>query len=440
MNMFRIFRTDRTTDASSLAGESLLLGRASTCDLQLPHPAVAPVHAGIKYHEGTFWLSAQMEPVTSPDALPVLLPVLLNTAAVRHAPLSTGDAVRIGPYLLRVAVNEQTLQITVDFALDLTLPEAEAVAPPISAGTPAEERMLERYWERRLQAAETTLTHYQSRTAAPPSEPPGGRFRRLTQRWLAVFVALLLLGVAAAAWAFPSVYSPGPLAAAHAAKTLPAASLNANRASDSCSACHTLTGTMLQQCSACHTTPTFQPAIAQKHQNLGLTCRTCHAEHRGAEFKPDLVDNAACTECHHLNLNTDASRSGPTLHGRAVSYPVKNGLWLWEGISQTVWQQQGLPGRTVDYNLREQFHMLHAQGQLQGRTQCVDCHLGGTQVAALKQHAQQSCAQCHNLQPAFAASQARLAETSSWPPGSVRCSSCHTQHGAEKDLRASVRK
>lgn len=435
MNTFRILRTDRTTDASTLAGESLLLGRSSKCDLQLPHPAVALAHAGIKYQDGAFWLSALADAATNP----ALLPVLLNDAVVRQAPLTTGDIVRIGPYLLRVAVSEQTLQLTVDFAPDSMTIEAEAVAP-ISAGTPAEERLLERYWERKLQTVEADLTHNQPQHSSTPSNPPVSQARRVPQRWLAAAAVLLVLGVAAAAWAFPNVYSPGPLSAAHAAKTLPAASLNANRASDSCSACHTLTGTMLQQCSACHSTPTFQATIAQKHQTLGLTCRSCHTEHRGLEFKPDFVANAVCTNCHQTNSPTGNPTGGQTLHGRPVGYPVKNGLWLWEGVSQTAWQQRGLPGRTVDYNLREQFHMLHAQGRVQGRTQCADCHLAGSEPAALKRHVRESCAQCHHLQPAFAAALTRLAGMQPLQPGNARCVSCHAQHGAEKDLRASLRK
>jgi hypothetical protein len=434
MNTFRILRTDRTTDASILAHESLLIGRASKCDLQLPHPAVAPAHAGIKYQDGAFWLSALADATTSP--------VLLDDAAIQQAPLTAGDTVRIGPYLLRIAVSEQTLQITVDFAPDSMM--AEAVEAPISAGTPAEERLLERYWERRLQAVETAPTHNQphhsSTSASTPSKPPASQSRRFSQRWLAAAATLSLLGVAVAAWAFPSMYSPGPLSAAHAAKTLPAASLNANRASDSCSACHTLTGTMLQQCSTCHSTPTFQATIAQKHQTLGLTCRSCHTEHRGPEFKPDLVANAVCTDCHQTNSPVSNSSGSQTLHGRPVGYPVKNGLWLWEGVSQTAWQQRGLPGRTVDYNLREQFHMLHAQGRIQGRTQCADCHLAGSEGAALKRHVRESCAQCHKLQPAFAASLARLAGMQPLQPSNARCVSCHAQHGAEKDLRASLRK
>ncbi len=432
MNTFRIIRTDRNADASTLAGESLLIGRALTSDLQLPHPAVALAHAGIKQHEGAFWLSALADAATSP--------VWLNDAAVQQAPLSDNDTVRIGPYLLRVAVQQEALQITVEFVLDLMQADSEATEPPSNVGTPADERVLERYWERRLQTAEAEFARNKLPDEPPQTEQLVGQSQRSTLRLLAASVALLLLCVAVLAWAFPRLYSPGPLSAAHASRTLPAASTLANRASASCDACHTLTGRMPQQCSACHTTPTFQAAIAQRHMNVGLSCRACHTEHRGAEFKPASVTNAVCTNCHQ----SDNQSGRQTLHGGAVSYPVRNGLWLWEGVSQAAWQQRGLPGQTVDYNLREQFHMLHTQGRAQGRAQCVDCHLGGTAGAALKRNVREACAQCHSLQPAFAASLARLAETLAetqpLPTGNARCVSCHAQHGAEKDLRASARK
>ncbi len=435
MNTFRIIRTDRNADASALAGESLLIGRALTSDLQLPHPAVAPAHAGIKHHDGAFWLSALADAAASP--------VLVNDAAVQQAPLNEGDTLRIGPYLLRLAVQQATLQITVDFALALALALAdpEPTEPPSYVGTPADERILERYWERRLQSAGAEFARNKLPNESPQTEQLVGQSRRSPLRLLAAGVALSLLGAAVLAWAFPRVYSPGPLSAAHASGTLPATSTVASKASAACGACHTLTGTMSQQCSACHSTPTFQAALAQRHFNVGLSCRACHTEHRGAEFKPALVANAVCTHCHQAQREANSDQSGRrTLHGRAVSYPVRNGLWLWEGLSQTTWQQHGLPGRTVDYNLREQFHMLHTQGQAQGRAQCADCHLGGTAGAALKRYVREACAQCHNLQPAFAAALTRMAETQPLQTGQARCVSCHAQHGAEKDLRASVRK
>lgn len=444
MNTFRIIRTDRNADPSVLLEESLLIGRALTSDLQLPHPAVAAVHAGVTSHDGAFWLSALADATTSP--------VWLNDTAVQQAPLSDDDTVRIGPYVLRMAVGPETLQITVDFALELALAELEAAEPPVFIGTPADERVLERYWERRLQTVEVALTPNRNPPGAPQTGQAIRPARRNPLRWLAFVVVLLMLCVAVGAWVYPQVYSPGPLSAAHAARTLPVANLIAKRATGACGACHTLTGTMPQQCSACHTTTTFQAAIAQKHLNLGLTCRACHTEHRGVEFNPALVANAVCTNCHQTNPpngnpndnqngNQNGNQGGDrTLHGHAVSYPVRNGLWLWAGLSQTSWRARGLPGQTVDYNLREQFHMLHAQGRVQGRTQCVDCHLGGTAGAALKRNVRESCAQCHSLQPAFAAALSRMAETQPLQTGNARCVSCHAQHGVEKDLRASVRK
>ena len=407
MTTFRLIRTDRNADASAWAGESMLIGRARASDVQLGHPSVAAAHAGIKWHDGAFWLSALGA-----------APVLLNGESVRHARLGAAAIVRIGAYLLRLAAQDETLQVTVEFALGLALAELEATEPPSVAGTAEDQESLERYWAKR---------------AAPdlsPSDVPlrGEVPRRGPLRLALLGVGLFLLCAVLVAWAFPRVYAPGPLAAAHTRQTL--TTTTANKPVAACANCHTLTGTMQQQCAACHTTPDFQSDIAQKHVSQGVACRVCHGEHRvNLIAREAIIPNQLCLTCHQAPL-----------HGAAVAYPVRSGLWSWAGLSQTAWQTHGLPGRTSDYNLREQFHMLHAQGKPQGRTQCADCHLGGTEGAALKQNVREACAQCHAVQPSLAAELARLAETQPLKEGHTRCVSCHAQHGAEKDLRASVRK
>jgi predicted CxxxxCH...CXXCH cytochrome family protein len=108
-----------------------------------------------------------------------------------------------------------------------------------------------------------------------------------------------------------------------------------------------------------------------------------------------------------------------------------------------------LPGLTTDYNLREQFHLLHTQGTRLGRAQCSDCHLGGYQPGkepgektdpAWKLNVRESCAQCHALQPTLAATLARSRATEPHLQGQTRCVTCHAQHGPERDLRASTRR
>ena len=432
MQTFRIIRADRQSDTSMLVAESLLIGRARASDLQLAHPTVAALQAGIKWHEGAFWLTRLADTADSP--------VWLNGAAVQQAPLGEGDQVRIGPYLLSLSVRPETLQLTVELVLGLLSAEQPAAASPSSIGTPADQRILERYWERRLQTVEA---RFKQREGATPTRPAAvaARSQRSAVRLLAGSGLIFLLGLAVAAGAYPQLFAPGPLSQAHASKTLPVASAIASQASSACRACHTLSGSMAARCITCHSTNTFQATLARPHLSPALTCRTCHTEHRGRAFEPALVSNAVCTGCHQIRPPASQPAAGQGgLHGPAVSYPVRNGRWSWEGLSQKQWQAHGLPGSTLDYNLREQFHLLHTQGRAQGRALCADCHLGGVQSDALKQPVRAACAQCHSLQPALAAALLKLAETQPLPAGQTLCVSCHAQHGAEKDLRASVRK
>lgn len=436
MTTFRLIRTDRNTDASTLVREALLIGQALGNDLVLPHPTVAPVHAGIKWQDDAFWLSALAEAVTMRDG-----------EAITHARLADGDVLRVGPYLLHLEIEATTLQITVEFALALSQLELAEVLHAPTTASPAEQAALKTFWEAQIDGvfADRPLPPIRQRLWQATSD--------LQRRWVGKFAALgtvlLLLGAVFVTWAWPRVYSPGALTAAHARTTRldnPGKPGNALSASAGrCTSCHSLTGSMQKNCAACHTTPTFQADIASKHQALKqalkLECRACHSEHRGTDAQLTAGNNELCSSCHRDGSQVWQADGQPLRqpHGAPVSYPVKQGLWSWDGISQSTWQARGLPGQTVDFNLREQFHMLHAQGPLQGRTQCSDCHLGGTTGPALKLNVRASCAQCHSLQPAFAAELAQAPESETGLAGATRCVSCHAQHGPERDLRASTR-
>ena len=431
MATFRILRTDYQADPSSLISDGLLIGRAAVCELQLNHPSVQPFHAGITWHNDAYWLSALAAP--SP---------LLNGEPVKHAPLGDGDVLQLGAYRLRCTVNTEALQISVEFLLEPEpASEAATIAAPEEA-EPAEAQALHDYWAQRLPAAAAAQT---TSPAAPEFawEPPGD----LRRRWpwsLVVGTSLLTTIVTLVAiLAYPRVLAPAALSAAHTRSVLTGAPASAARPSGgSCTSCHALIGSMQRNCAACHTTSTFQPGIGSAHLKAGLTCLSCHAEHRGSAFQPALVANETCTNCHQANNPAPLAKSetANSPHPVAVRYPVKNGLWSWDGLSQAEWQRRALPKHTADYNLREQFHLLHLQGRLQGRAQCGDCHLGGTEKTQLWQNVRESCAQCHRLHPELAAELERLAATNSLKEGNVRCIACHAQHGAEKDLRASTRK
>ncbi len=427
MATFRILRTDYQADPSSLHSEGLLIGRAAVCDLQLNHPTVQPFHAGITLQDGAYWISALAESS-----------LLLNSEPVNHAPLTSGDALLLGAYRLHCSVIGELLQITVEFLLEPASDTAATVAP--KEVTPTDENALSNYWARRLQTAEAVQTTLPA-DAQFAWQPTADLRRRWT--WGLVVGVLLATALIAifAAFAFPRAFAPAALSAAHTRNALTNSTAVAVGASGgSCVSCHVLIGSMQKNCASCHTTPAFRSEIGNTHAKLGLTCLTCHAEHRGSAFQPGLVANAVCTNCHLAESGTTENKPAGSPHQVPVRYPVKNGLWSWDGLAQAEWQRRALPKHTADYNLREQFHMLHTQGRQQGRTQCSDCHLGGMEGKELWHNVRESCAQCHRLHPELAAELAQWAATNSLKQGNVRCIACHTQHGAEKDLRASTRK
>lgn len=431
MATFRILRTDYQADPSSLVSEGILIGRATVCDVQLNHPSVQPFHTGITWRNGAYWISALAEP--SP---------LLNGEPVKDAPLADGDALRLGAYRLHLSASQEMLQIIIEFSLTPAPVSAAALTTSANEATPAEAQALHDYWAQRLSAAAAAQT-----TPPVASEFAWEPTSDLRRRWpwsLAVGVLLLTAIVAVvAALAFPRALAPAALSAAHIRNTLTGSPAIAARASGgSCTSCHTLTGSMEKNCATCHSTAAFQSDISQTHLKSGLACLACHAEHRGSAFQPALVANDACMNCHLADSLAPAAKRGASSspHRVPVRYPVKNGLWSWDGLSQAEWQRRALPRHTADYNLREQFHMLHTQGRPQGRAQCSDCHLGGTAGAELWHNVREACAQCHLLHPELAAELAQLAATNSLKQGNVRCVACHAQHGAEKDLRASTRK
>ena len=79
-----------------LHGERVSIGRSVACDLVLADPQVSRAHAEILAHEGGWRVVDQGSG----------RPTVLNSAAVSEAPLTEGDQLRIGPYLLRLEAGE----------------------------------------------------------------------------------------------------------------------------------------------------------------------------------------------------------------------------------------------------------------------------------------------------------------------------------------------
>ena len=240
----------------------------------------------------------------------------------------------------------------------------------------------------------------------------------------------------AAAFSFKDAYSPGPVSAAHVRGNFlftPAIARQPNSAS--CTTCHssrTAMGqaAMVRNCASCHRTQAFDPSISGKHRAVGLTCTACHDEHKGRDFRPALVASAGCTSCHHDGVVSHGKQLR-TPHGGTLGYPVLNGKWEWAGVvTQAEWKRKGLRGSKLQHNLMEQFHLVHVAGRRQGRAKCSDCHTAGYEGEAVRQGVREACANCHSVNY----------QAASIKEAGAGCIVCHSQHGEEKGLKASLRR
>jgi hypothetical protein len=465
INKFIIIRNDLDIDPVALETEGLTIGRLKGNDLVLNHPTVSRTQAGIKEVEGDYWIFN----LSNANG------TLLNGELVESVPLADGDLIQIGPFFLRPTYANDGLTLEVELSIK-PLPIAAAMTgalrSPGEAGktvmldrrlldqrektTPLgtqrssgagrfsgiwptfEEQALGVFWDKRKREAgkldvESPLRPKVRRRLGK------ARFywrptRDLQQSWpVAVFVwgALIITALAVtAAFIFKDAYSPGALSAAHARGNFsltPAIAREPNSAS--CTTCHSLKAAMQQSCAACHRTQAFDPSISDKHSAVGLTCTACHAEHKGRDFQPALVANTGCTSCHRDGVVAHGKQLR-TPHGGTLGYPVTNGKWEWAGVTQAEWRRKGLPRAALQYNLTEQFHLVHVAGRRQGRANCSDCHTAGFDGEAVRQGVRESCATCHTVNY----------QVASTKEAGTGCIACHAQHGEEKEVKASRRR
>jgi pSer/pThr/pTyr-binding forkhead associated (FHA) protein len=465
-NKFIITRKDLDIDSVIVESEGLTIGRLTGNDLALNHPTVSRTHAGIKEVGGDYWIFNLSEANGT----------LLNGELVQSTPLADGDLIQIGPFFLHPAYTEGGLAITVEMSVKPLPVEVLGTKPleqpgeggktvmlsqvaleqrekPTPKGTrrlsgtglltgmlPAlDEQALKVFWDKRKREAGKLAEE-------SPLKPKGGRqlgkaqfnwrpTRDLERPWpfglFAWAAGLVTVFSVVATFAYKDAYSPGALASAHARSQLeitPAIARQPN--ADSCTTCHSIQSSMQQNCAACHTTDAFHSEVSTKHMAAGLGCTACHDEHQGRSFSPSQVANTGCVSCHR-----DGARFGGkplrTPHGGTLGYPVENGQWTnWAGVTEAEWRRKELPGASSQYNLKEQFHLVHVAGRRQGRSNCTDCHTAGFEGEAVRQGVRESCVNCHSINY----------QTTAAKEAGTGCVSCHAQHGEEKELRASLRR
>jgi hypothetical protein len=333
--------------------------------------------------------------------------------------------------------------------LPLALPAEGKKAPakPRAAPLPGD-KALDIFWDKRIREAGKMV---KPSPLFPRSQRRAGKTQfnwrptsDLFSPWPVSFfswgaVVIGLLSLAAAYW-YASAYSPAPVSYAHAKAKLDLFPPIAARANgDSCTGCHSLTGNMEQNCSSCHTAEAFVPTIIPPHAAAGIGCVSCHAEHRGVNFKAAEAALIGCSDCHNdANRKTYNGHKVSTPHGGTFGYPAKDEHWIWKGLDAEEWAGKEiaiarLPTDTDESWHSKQFHSLHVQrvrvapgmiGNAEGELSCSSCHKTFNPID--RQTPRTTCGKCHNGSTEPGTNRIVIAQDK------PNCNSCHVQHVKDK--------
>lgn len=458
-NKYIIIREDLVQDPVTIITDGLLIGRLQECELLLNHPSVSRAQAGIKLVKGSYFLFG----------LRRTNPVKLNGKAVEeNEALAPGDLLEAGPFLLEIDLTDDALVIRVSLQIgtvvettnlsspDLGTDKLEPVPVPGEKKAHAKTRVaplpgdkaLDIFWDKRIREA--------GKMVRPSPLFPKGQRRAgkaqfnwtpttdLRSHWPVSFfvwgaIGVGLLSVAAAYW-YASAYAPGPIARAHAKSELsvfPPIAVKAN--ANSCTNCHSFSGSMEANCSQCHNADAFVATVIEPHSTAGIGCVSCHAEHRGTEFKAAEGALATCTECHNdANKNSYNGHKVGTPHGGTVGYPVVNEKWKWKGLNDGEWALKQIAVQRLASDSDEkwrskQFHALHVQrvrtlpglpGNPEGELSCSSCHKTFNPID--RETPRTTCGNCHNGRLELTTKRVII------PRDKPNCTSCHVQHVKDK--------
>lgn len=470
---FIIIREDRTEEAKTIVSEGLKIGRLPDCDIWLNHPTVSRLHAGINEIEGYFYivnLSGSSAATLNGRIIP------FNEAEA----LTEGDEIQIGPYFLRIEhidAGNKTLRIGIvqQFALHVGEREPRHKVESYKTQPAAEGRAagsdvassLKVFWDKRTRekAGRPSPLHPQ----APPRLGKA-RFnwtptRDLIRPWpFAIFIwGLIVVGAlsAMAAFEYKNAFAPQPISSPHTRQNftlIPAIAKKPN--GDACTSCHNIGISMANSekmnanCAGCHQTEAFVGSITRAHLEAGITCTSCHAEHRGENFSPMKAGLESCSKCHNdENKKIYNGKRVHTPHSGTDGYPVMNGVWIWKGldaeelavkpeITALLNQNRTTPSETQQWR-SVQFHGIHLNGvpivagangisgiggidDVDGTGKvlsCSSCHKSGFAGANVdRTFPRTTCSKCHNVKVFNEASRAPMGA------GAPSCTSCHVQH------------
>jgi hypothetical protein len=454
---FVVTREDRSQDPVTFVAEGLAIGRLTGYEVCLNHPGVSRLHAGVRETGGRFYLS-HLSPSNS---------TTLNGKLVDgKAELADGDSIQIGPFFIGVRIHGETCALTVRYQPATRIGDlgTRVFTPRAARAQETGQAALDVFWEKRKREAGKV---------ARPSElrpRPSAQLGKTRYNWTPTFdlarpypfalFSWALVAVAAltavAAFGYSSAFAPAPLSSAHARTTLLASPAVAARANaNSCTTCHALSRAMDEGCASCHRTAAFDARATDAHRDAGVGCAVCHAEHRGASFRPAVASlgvdfqpgvarEETCAGCHSdANTKTYNGRRVATPHGGSFGYPVVGGRWKWKGLDAAEWDAKPeevknllttWKAATEDGRRSVQFHALHlhrvrAVADLKsnpaGELTCSSCHrsLGATLDRATPRT---TCALCHDGRVDEQTGRALVAA------GAPNCTSCHVQHAGDR--------
>ena len=457
-NRFIVIREDLVQDPVTIISDGLLIGRLVECELLLNHPAVSRAQAGIKEIEGNYYLFS-LRPSNPPQ---------LNGKPVeQNEALAPGDVITIGPFLLEIDRTEEALTIKVALQIGIQVADADVSSPnidttqkllmpepgkkppkaPRAAPLPGN-KTLDFFWDKRIREAGKMVRHS---PLFPKSQRRSGKAQfnwtptsDLARGWpvsLLIWGAVIVsvFSIAGMFW-YANAYAPAPLSSSHSRNQLavfPPIAKEAN--ADSCTNCHSFGGNMESRCVSCHTTEIFTATVIKPHTAAGIGCSDCHAEHRGADFRPGPTALATCTECHN-DANTRAynGRSVKTPHDGTFGYPVVEGKWTWRGLDDEDWALKKidvtrLADETDEQWRSKQFHALHVQrvkkignlsGNAEGQLSCSSCH--NSFDPPDRDTPRTTCGTCHNGKVEPGTNRQLIATNQ------PNCTSCHIQHTKDK--------
>lgn len=495
---FRITRVDLDLDQALIVDNALLIGSTPECNLWLNHPAVAPRQATVSRIGDVFHLRNhdQSRAVKINDKL----------IEADNYPLAASDVMELGPFHLKLIRTEEGLDVQVSRKLDFEDDEEQehqevstmastglkgaepkeeqpatgqkkdtTVKQPVSAPktTPAIKKTIATHKVHKKRGQELDDTKVldiwfarideRSKMAQPsrlnPFDPKlkgdkkygwkttsdlSPRRAFSLPKWIlaAVFLVGTLLLVASYRFASSS-FSPALLSVAHTRTqmdlTLPIAR---KPNGDSCLSCHSSDASMDQNCTSCHQASAFVANVTEEHQQAGIGCIVCHAEHRGADFQPAKESLLICAKCHNDgNRNTYNGRVVHAPHNGTFGYPVINGEWVWKGLTAEEWQLKKIKAKREDVDSEEkwrskQFHALHFERvsavanlarRKDGSLGCSSCHNNFRPID--RDTPRRTCALCHLLNKEV------IGETAA-STDAPDCNSCHTQHVLDQRHRS----